>query len=195
MNKYLVEIKSAVLEHLNSIEEKEDENSALRKSYHNGDIAKNDYEKQAADLKNNNNKEIESIKAINKVVENYEADLKEWAILKAEELTDDLKLFNSPIKLNAEDYEALEEKYEYNYSMLKAIKDHAEKNEVFYAVFYSVDKEEKLKSFNDFVTGARNIIESTNFNGSKNYTGALWSHEDNFNKIYADTAKFIQTGK
>lgn len=195
MNKRLQEVRKVVLEYQHFVEGREKTKDSLKKKYLDGDLAKNSYEEQVKDLKNINDAKTKSYHAINETAGAYQEELDSWAILKGEDLTDDLKLLNSPIQLNAEDYEALEGKYQYNYSMLKAIKDHARKNDVTYVRVSSVDKNEKLETFEKFVEDAKNMVETIRFDGQRNYTVALWDKEESFNKLYADTSRILQTGK
>lgn len=195
MNKYLKNGRKHVLDYLVKTEEKEKTIDGLRKKYSNGDLAKNAYEIQIEELKVSNDMKATSIRSIMDVKESYQNELAEWAALNAKDLTDDIKIFNSPIDLKAEDYERLETKYQCNYSMLKAIKDHAKKNEVAYSSKYSIDKKEKLRVFNDFVRSATNIVEATKIGESKSYTGALWDKEEAFNKLYAGLSRVIQTNE
>ena len=134
-----------------------------------------------------------AINEINQIEEKYQEDCKKWATLNGDMITSDIKLLNSPIELNANDYEKLEKKYQNNYSMLKAIKDHARKNDIHYKKSNSIDEAEKGKALEGVLTAGRNIIDTISHDGAKsNYLSSLWEHEDKFEVLYSDTSKMIQ---
>lgn len=193
MNKHINKIRKAVLEYLDNAEVQEVTKSSLKAKYENGELARIDYERNLNEIENQAIDKGGVIDAIGKVAKEYQEGLGEWAVLKAGDLTDDLKLFNTPIRLNEADYKALEEKNQSSYSMLRAIKEHAEKNDVFYSSSHSVDREEKLNSFNEFAKVATNIAETMHGSGQRNYLGTLWTYEDKFNDLYADASQNIKT--
>jgi hypothetical protein len=196
MDKHLKKIRNSVLEFQRAIEGREELELKLKQKFSAGDIAPNERNAQLARLKETTEEAYrQSILDIGEVVDEYQTDLDVWATLKGEELTDDVKLLNSPISLSSEDYEDLEVKYQNNYSMLKAIQSHAAKNDVNYSHLYIVDKKEKLTEFQKFADAARNVINSTHQQGRTGYTGALWAGEEHFEKMHSDTARRVQLGK
>jgi len=195
MNKHLTNIKSAVLGHHTELKQRGIASSELKKQLDDGNISKNAYEEQVEALKADYQDKTGAFQAIDGIKEAYQKELDEWAVLSASNLTDDLKIFNSPIELDAADYESLEKKYQCNYSMLKAIKDHAKKNDAIYNQLYSVDKAEKIQAFDNVVVAAKNIIESVQSDTAFNYNVALWGKDEAFDNIYSDVSKAIQTNE
>lgn len=193
MNKYLNGIRKEVLSYQNVVEKLTESKEKLVSDYQNGNISKNDYEDKLGKLGNKTveNDTQKAFAAIEKILEEYRNDLEQWATLKAEDLTDDTKLFNTPIQLSPNDYEALEEKYKDNYSMLRMIKDHAAIKDVYYHQSYSIDKEEKARNLYEVVTVAQNVIKTVKETGRKNYMGLLWEDEEKFNTQYVDEGRII----
>lgn len=194
MNKFVKEIRRIVLDAKVKADDLKEAQKVIDEAITSGRISQNTYDEKVAEIKVEN----ESIeKAHNQLVnlqDEYIKALDEWVKLKADNLTDDVKLFNSPLELSDTDYKELEVKHSDNYSMLKVIKDHAKKNKVNYQSKYSINKDEKLAMLsNQLITPAINIINSLFKDSDSGYLVALWSNEDKFNDIYEDLSRMTQT--
>src|SRR5699024_9635108 len=141
----------------------------LDKKYKDGDISKNKYEETMKNVEVGNTNLDQIANKIDEIKNNYHEDLTEWAVLDPSDITDDIKLFELPVKFEMEMLTKLAEKNQFNYTMLKSIQDFAEEKDVFYNPQYSIDKEFKQEEFNDFVGIAKNIINHARYNKTANY--------------------------
>lgn len=193
MNIYLNEIRSIVVDYHNQLKTQKEILDDLENQYKQGDISKNYYESKKNEIIQDQVSQGEYHTQIDKLAKRYEEQLKNWMIVRGEDLTDDAKLFNSPINLTENEYAELEEKYQENYTMLRAIKEHAATNNVYYPSRYSIDEKEKLQAFKEVIEPAKNALRSLN-NGSGSYLAELWGFKDKFEEIYQDVSKITQIG-
>ena len=193
MSKYLGEFRSLIVDAHKQTKTNNERIDALKESYKSGNISKNAYESTMDDLKQQKVSAGKIMTELNKIVEKYQEDLNQWAVLKGEDLTDDTKLLNTTIELSAKEYEALEDKYKNNFSMMRAIRGHAEKSNVNYNQRYSIDPEEKIKELTEVREVALNIAKTLENDGHETYMSMLWSDEEKFNNLYADSSRITET--
>lgn len=193
MNKHISKVRKAVLDFQIKKEAQKEAKNTLQQKFRDGAISKNDYGDQLTVIEGSAGAPSDIMEVANEAKEEYRQELEQWSTLNPEDLTDDLRLFNSPIKLTPEDYTALEEKNGSNYSMLRAIKEHAAKNDVVYPSKKSVDKEQKLKALEEVNKVAVNIARTIHDDRGGNYMGAVWADENKFNDMYADVSQVIKT--
>lgn len=87
-----------------------------------------------------------------------EQDVKDAAILQGSDLTDDMKLLAAGIKLTGDDLQALADRYAGNETMLRAIRDYAQREEKIVNLPPMAD--DKLQAVEKIRTGALNLVDS-----------------------------------
>lgn len=189
--KHLHDIRKEVLLFEANLKEAKEVKQKVQLKYDEGNLSKNEFDKRVKEMNEALQTDYAPSSRILNILDNYEKELNEWAQLDAADLTDDAKLFNSPLELSDEDYKRLEDEYQHNYTMLKAIKDHAKQKEITYTSLYSIDPEEKYDSFSEIVRVANNIVQTLQNQGSFNYMGMLWSDLEKFDNLYKEY--FVKT--
>lgn len=196
MNTHLKRLRNHVITYQEALNSYNKQKADLDNLYKSGEISKNSYELKLDRLEDQ--KPASTIRHdISNLINEYENELNNWAVMNGADLDQDLALFNSPIRLQAKDYQLLEAKHKDNYTMLKAIKDHAASNSVHYAQTYSVDTKEKVNVLKELQNVAHNIVRTLDQNNKSSwgdedkanktsYLGILWSDEEKFNNLYED---------
>lgn len=185
MNTHLRRLRKHVITYQEALNSYNKQKADLDSLYKSGEISKNNYELKLDRLEDQ--KPASTIRQdISNLINEYENELNSWAVMNGADLDQDLALFNSPIRLQAKDYQLLEAKHKDNYTMLKAIKDHAASNSVHYAQTYSVDVKEKVNVLKELQNVAYNIVQTLDRDNKTSYLGNLWSDEEKFNNLYED---------
>lgn len=185
MNTHLKRLRNHVITYQEALNSYNKQKADLDNLYQSGEISKNSYELKLDKLKDQ--KPASTIRHdISNLINEYENELNNWAVMNGADLDQDLALFNSPIRLQAKDYQLLEAKHKDNYTMLKAIKDHAASNSVHYAQTYSVDVKEKVNVLKELQNVAYNIVQTLDRDNKTSYLGNLWIDEEKFSNLYED---------
>jgi hypothetical protein len=139
----------------------------------------------------NNAKIAHSVK-LDQLTNEYAAACESWATPSGKDVTEDMALLTSGMKLSAEDYEKLEAKYKNNYTMLKAIKSNAETNVVSYISSASIDRDQKMSAFLELVGVAKTVYQGAESGFSLN--NVIWEDESEFMKWYGELDRIIELG-
>lgn len=136
---------------------------------------------------------IERVQRMNEIVSEYQQDYDEWATVKGSETTEDMALLTSGMTLDPEDYTKLETKHSGNYTMLKAIKSHAERNKVSYVSSAAIEKEPKVKALLELIGVAKNAYTETS--GAFSMNDIIFSDDAEFMKWYGSLDRIISLGE
>ena len=139
-----------------------------------------------------NNAKIAQSTKLGQLTNEYAAAYESWATLSGKNVTEDMTLLTSGMKLSTEDYEKLESKYKNNYTMLKAIKSSAETHKVSYISSATIDRNQKTSAFLELVGVAKTVYQSTESGFSLN--NIIWEDESEFMKWYGTLDRIIELG-
>ena len=139
----------------------------------------------------NNAKSAHFVK-LDQLINEYAAAYESWATPSGKDVTEDMALLTSGLKLSPEDYEKLEAKYKNNYTMLKAIKSNAQTNKVDYASSASIYRDQKTRAFLELVGVARKVYQGAESGFSLN--NIIWEDESEFMKWYGELDRIIELG-
>ncbi len=192
MNKYLKEIKNTTVKHLEKQEEHKQKLEKLKMKRVNGVLEEPSFQHFILELNKQRKQDTaEFNEKIIKLKNKYQSDIENWAKLNGSKVSpEDTALLNSGIQLQPKDYEELEQKHAGNYTMLRAISDSAQKNNIDYSHSYVVDPGKKLTEFNAIVNQALDIAKR-DYHNQFDLNGALWQNEGKFEEMYAQSDKVI----
>ena len=181
MNSFTKKVVDAARAYQQAVEKYTNEKEKLAERQKSGTIAAVEFLSQTE--KNNGELDQANVaraQRLSEIVGEYEQAFEQWAVVKGVDATEDMALLTSGMTLDPSDYENLEQNHSGNYTMLKAIKSHAEKNKVSYIASAAIEKEQKQKALLELVSLARGA-----FNGEP----GGFSLED---VAFEDDAEFIK---
>lgn len=139
-----------------------------------------------------NNAKIAHATKLDQLTNEYAAAYESWATPSGKDVTEDMALLTSGMKLSTEDYEKLEGKYKNNYTMLKAIKSNAETNKVSYISSATIGRDQKTSAFLELVGVAKTVYQGAESGFSLN--NIIWEDESEFMKWYGELDRIIELG-
>ena len=194
MNKTTQEIMKAVQTYSAAIEAHRIEKDKLEQQQRSGVIAPADFLSKTEANNGMLNQAISArLQRLNEIIAEYEQAFEQWATVKGSDVTGDMALLTSGMALDPSDYESLEQNHSGNYTMLKAIKSHAERNKVTYPASAAIEKEPKTAALLELVSAARDA-HSNNTGNAINMNSIIFSDEEEFSKYYGQLDRIITLG-
>ena len=135
------------------------------------------------------------LQRFNEIIAEYDQAYESWATVKGSDVTEDMALLTSGMALDPSDYQNLEEKHIGNYTMIKAIKSHAERNKVSYIASTVIQKEPKVKALLEMISAARSAHSNSNSGIAIDMNSIIFSGDDEFMKYYGQLDCVISLGE
>ena len=132
------------------------------------------------------------LQRLNEISEEYERAYEQWAVVKGSDVTEDMTILTSGMQLDPSDYEKMEQAYTGNYTMLKAIKSHAERNKVSYIASATIDKEQKQRALLELVSVAKATFAEAQ--GGISLDNVAFEDDTQFMKWYGSLDRLIALG-
>lgn len=193
MNTYTKKVVDAVRAYQKAVDEHSAEQVKLAEKQKNGTIAAADFLTKTAENNNRLNQAISSrVERLYELVEEYEQAYEQWAVVKGSDVTEDMAILTSGMQLDPSDYEKMEQTYDGNYTMLKAIKSHAERNKVSYIASVTIDKEQKQRAFLELIDLAKTTVSEAQAGISLNRIA--FEDDDQFMRWHGSLDKLIKLG-
>jgi hypothetical protein len=196
MNKTTKEIMKAVQAYKAAIDAHNSEKEKLDKQRHSGSIAPADFSNKTEENNKRLNQAITArLQRFNEIIAEYEQAYEQWATVKGSDVTEDMALLTSGMALDPSDYQSLEEKHAGNYTMVKAIKSHAERNKVSYIASTVIQKEPKVEALLEMISAARSAHSNSNSGIAIDMNSIIFSGDDEFMKYYGQLDRVISLGE
>ena len=196
MNKTTQEIMKAVQTYSAAIEAHRIEKDKLEQQQRSGVIAPADFLSKTEANNGMLNQAISArLQRLNEIIAEYEQAYEQWATVKGSDVTEDMALLTSGMALDPSDYQSLEEKHAGNYTMVKAIKSHAERNKVSYIASTVIQKEPKVKALLEMISAARSAHSNSNSGIAIDMNSIIFSGDDEFMKYYGQLDRVISLGE
>lgn len=184
MSKYVNELQNTINKYFTDYENIENDLQKLEDKR--ADLSDEFYYKQLTEFKGKFQvlKDM-AIEKVEKVKEEFYQAVDDWSTPKGEQLNnDDIKLLAGYITLSEYELEQLGNKYQSNLVMQRAIKEYAEKNNIYY--YNKSDTQNILNEYNTLNINVNRAI----ITGPEGYWGRLLQLEDYF-KPYSDTFSIL----
>ena len=193
MNTYTKKVIEAVRAYKKAIDEHAAEKANLAEKQNNGTIAAADFLTKTGENNNRLNQAIaERFQRLEEIVGEYEQAYEQWAVVKGSDVTEDMSILTSGMQLDPSDYEKMEQAYEGNYTMLKAIRSHAERNKVSYSASVTIDKERKQRALLELVGIAKKTFAEGQ--GGFSIDNVAFQDDAQFMKWYGSLDRLIKLG-
>lgn len=185
MNNTSKEIMQAVQTFKAAIDTHNSEKEKLDQQRQSGVIAPADFSNKTEENNKRLNQAIAArLQRFNEIIAEYDQAYEQWATVKGSDVTDDMALLTSGMALDPSDYQSLEEKHIGNYTMIKAIKSHAERNKVSYIASTVIQKDQKVQAVLEMISAATNAHSNSNSGIAIDMNSIIFSGEDEFMKYY-----------
>lgn len=193
MNTHTKKVIEVVRAYQKASNEHSAEQVKLAEKQKNGTIAAADFLTKTAENNNRLNQAISSrVERLYELVEEYEQAYEQWAVVKGSDVTEDMAILTSGMQLDPGDYEKMEQTYNGNYTMLKAIKSHAERNKVSYIASVTIDKEQKQRAFLELIDLAKTTVSEAQAGISLNRVA--FEDDDQFMRWHGSLDRLIKLG-
>lgn len=193
MNTYTKKVVDAVRAYKKAVDEYTAERAKLAEKQNNGTIAAADFLTKTTENNGRLNQAISGrLQRLNEISEEYEQAYEQWAVVKGSDVTEDMTILTSGMQLDPSDYEKMEQAYTGNYTMLKAIKSHAERNKVSYIASATIDKEQKQRALLELVSVAKATFAEAQ--GGISLDNVAFEDDTQFMKWYGSLDRLIALG-
>lgn len=193
MNTYTKKVVDAVRAYKKAVDEYTAERAKLAEKQNNGTIAAADFLTKTTENNGRLNQAISGrLQRLNEISEEYERAYEQWAVVKGSDVTEDMTILTSGMQLDPSDYEKMEQAYTGNYTMLKAIKSHAERNKVSYIASATIDKEQKQRALLELVSVAKATFAEAQ--GGISLDNVAFEDDTQFMKWYGSLDRLIALG-
>ena len=193
MNTYTKKVVDVVRAYKNTVDEYNTEKAKLAEKQKNGTIAAADFLTKTTENNGRLNQAISGrLQRLNEISEEYERAYEQWAVVKGSDVTEDMTILTSGMQLDPSDYEKMEQAYTGNYTMLKAIKSHAERNKVSYIASATIDKEQKQRALLELVSVAKATFAEAQ--GGISLDNVAFEDDTQFMKWYGSLDRLIALG-
>lgn len=193
MNTYTKKVVDVVRAYKNTVDEYNTEKAKLAEKQKNGTIAAADFLTKTEENNGKLNQAIAArVQRLYEIVAEYEQAYEQWAVVKGSDVTEDMSILTSGMQLDPSDYEKMEQGYSGNYTMLKAIKSHADRNKVSYIASATIDKEQKQKALLELVSVAKTTFIEPQSGISLN--SIVFEDDEQFMKWYGSLDRLIALG-
>ena len=193
MNTYTKKVVDAVRAYKKAVDEYNTEKAKLAEKQKNGTIAAADFLTKTTENNGRLNQAISGrLQRLNEISEEYERAYEQWAVVKGSDVTEDMTILTSGMQLDPSDYEKMEQAYTGNYTMLKAIKSHAERNKVSYIASATIDKEQKQRALLELVSVAKATFAEAQ--GGISLDNVAFEDDTQFMKWYGSLDRLIALG-
>lgn len=193
MNTYTKKIVDVVRAYKKAVDEHAAEKVKLAEKQNKGTIAAADFLTKTTENNGRLNQAIaDRLQRLQEIVEEYEQAYEKWAVVKGSDVTEDMALLTSGMQLDPSDYEKMEQSYTGNYTMLKAIRSHAERNKVSYSASATIDKERKQRALLELIGVAKKTFAEGQ--GGFSINNIAFEDDEQFMKWYGTLDRLIALG-